>query len=416
MEVIEYLGFAYGVFVVMIGLELGYSVWRKDGNYRFAEAVANLAQGIAFQTFEFFTAPLVAVPAALVATHLAPYTLPSDEVWAWVVAFLIYEFCVYWTHRFGHTMNFFWGSHAAHHASEDYNLAAALRQPIFQSVINWPFLLPAALLGLSADMLVVLSVVSFLYQFWIHTRYVGRLGPLDWLLSTPSNHRVHHGREAKYLDKNYGAILMIFDHLFGTYQREEEEPGYGLVEPIGSWNPLWGNVFLWLRTWREAVAATRWSDKLTIWFRDPTWVAEGVERPEKRRALDMDGKRRLRAEEQTIPGRISAYVCAHGCLAVALLVALIYLGPTWPWLVSAGLAIYIVAGLLSGGGLLEGKRWAQPLEIARNLASIPLLALMLEAPLPLIVAAGITLSALALVLARPPTSQQVNTTSPRPGT
>ena len=121
-----------------------------------------------------------------------------------------------------------------------------------------------------------MSSFDTLYQFWIHTRLIGKLGPVEWVFNTPSHHRVHHARNPKYLDKNYAGSLIIWDRMFGTFQAEEEEPVYGLVKPLNSWNPLWANLHVWNELFRDAWLAPRWSDKLRIWFMPPGWRPEGL--------------------------------------------------------------------------------------------------------------------------------------------
>ena len=193
-----------------------------------------------------------------------------------IVLFLGVDCAYYWFHRIAHEYNAPWAGHVVHHSSEDYNLAVALRQGTFQGVFSWVFYLPLALLGYPPAWFAAMSSFDTLYQFWIHTRLIGKLGPLEWVLNTPSHHRVHHGRNPKYLDKNYAGTLIIWDRMFGTFQAEEEEPVYGLTKPLNSWNPLWANLHVWRDLCRDAWLAPRWVDKLRIWFMPQGWRPEGL--------------------------------------------------------------------------------------------------------------------------------------------
>src|SRR5690606_31238042 len=151
------------------------------------------------------------------------------------------DFAYYWWHRASHRISFLWAAHVVHHQSEDYNLAVALRQAWFTSLSSWVLNLPLAFLGVPPLVYGVCAALNTLYQFWIHTRLVGKLGPLEWVLNTPSHHRVHHGIDAPYLDTNYGGVFIVFDRLFGTFVEETHEPRYGTLDPIRSFDPVWAN-------------------------------------------------------------------------------------------------------------------------------------------------------------------------------
>jgi hypothetical protein len=157
---------------------------------------------------------------------------------------VLYDFCYYWVHRAGHEINLFWASHVIHHSSEDFNLATALRQSATGFYFKWAFYLPLALLGIPTKVFVVVALIDLLYQYWVHTQLVRRLGILERFLVTPSNHRVHHGQNDYCIDKNYGGIFSLWDQLFGTYadERADEKIIYGIRKPLNSWDPVWANV------------------------------------------------------------------------------------------------------------------------------------------------------------------------------
>jgi sterol desaturase/sphingolipid hydroxylase (fatty acid hydroxylase superfamily) len=168
--------------------------------------------------------------------QLTPLKMGSGPL-AWVLLFFGDDLCYYWYHRVHHESRFFWGSHVVHHSSQHYNLSTALRQP-WVPMTGLPFWAPLALLGFSPAMIVTAQSISLLYQYWIHTESIGRLGPLEWVLNTPSHHRVHHAANPQYLDKNYAGILIIWDRLFGTFAPEVERPVYGLTKNIQTFNPV----------------------------------------------------------------------------------------------------------------------------------------------------------------------------------
>ena len=184
------------------------------------------------------------------------------------------DFFYYWFHRWSHEVNAGWAAHIVHHQSEEMNLAVALRQSVFQGALSWVFYLPLALVGFPPAMFLTVSALNTLYQFWIHTRAIGKLGPLEWVLNTPSHHRVHHGRNPKYIDRNHAGSLIVWDRMFGTFQEEEEEPVYGITRPLASWNPVWANFHYWAELWRTARRATRLQDRFRIFWKPPGWRPE----------------------------------------------------------------------------------------------------------------------------------------------
>jgi sterol desaturase/sphingolipid hydroxylase (fatty acid hydroxylase superfamily) len=202
---------------------------------------------------------------------------PQADIWnhwyGWLLALLLYDLCYYWLHRAGHEVAVFWAAHAAHHQSQHYNLSTALRQTSTGALLGWLFYLPMAALGVPPVLFGIVALVDLLYQFWVHTEHVGRLGWFDRVFCSPSNHRVHHAINDHYLDRNYGGILVLWDRLFGTFTPEREPCIYGTRTPLNSWDPIWANFAVYAQLWQRAVAAPHWSDKLRVWLQPPSWLA-----------------------------------------------------------------------------------------------------------------------------------------------
>src|SRR5262249_31545420 len=214
-----------------------------------------------------------------------------------------------------------------------------------------------------------------LYQFWIHTRTIGKLGPLEWVLNTPSHHRVHHARNPKYLDKNYAGTLIIWDRMFGTFQAEEEEPVYGLTKPLNSWNPIWANLHVWRDLCRDAWLAPRWLDKVRIWFMPQGWRPAGL--PPNPIAPEVTNQTVIRYETQ-VPRGLNAYALAQVAGALPLTVGLMAAGASLPRGELAGLAALALWALLDIGGIFDHRRWALSSEVLR----LPVTAVVLAARLP----------------------------------
>jgi len=193
------------------------------------------------------------------AYELAPFKMPMNAWWAWLILLFVDDFAYYWFHRISHEVRFFWNFHVVHHSSNQYNLSVAMRQSWFSGLAHWIFYLPIAFLGFPLWAFVTMHGLNLIYQFWIHTKLVGKLGFLEKIFNTPSHHRVHHGVNNEYLDKNYAGIFIIWDKMFGSFVEESEEVRYGIIKPLESYNWLWINT----HGWAEMLAATREKKTLT---------------------------------------------------------------------------------------------------------------------------------------------------------
>ena len=353
MNELQLLSLGYVLFVVLIAGELAWSKYRNDGGYRLGEFVVNIGHGAVFQVFDGFTKALVLVPFLFVA-QFSVFELPLDTVWGWFLGLLVYDFASYWKHRHHHEIGFLWAVHGVHHAASDFNFAAALRQALFQNVTGWLWWAPLAFV-MPLEMFIGLAVFDYLYQFVQHTRYVPKLGPIEWVMNTPSHHRVHHGTEPEYLDKNYGGILIIWDRMFGTFAEEQQEPVYGLTKPLNDLNPVWGNFALWVDLFRASEGRSL-ADRLKVFFGGPEMldrVAPGV--------VERDYAPMENAE---IPASRLRYV-AISYVGLPLLLGALAWVPESQMGLRIGLGVLLIASTLTPGGLLEQRVWAKPLEGAR---------------------------------------------------
>lgn len=211
--------------------------------------------------------------------EFAPVTMPMETWWSWALLVVIDDLAYYWFHRFSHEMRFLWNFHVVHHSSEQYNLSVAVRQSWFGGAAHWIFYLPLAFIGFPFPAFVFVHGLNLIYQFWIHTKMIDRLGPLEWVFNTPSHHRVHHGVNEQYLDKNYGGIFIVWDRLFGTFEDELEEVRYGIVKPVDSYNALWINLHAWFEMADAMRGAHGIRNKLRCVFGSPNIDQIGEDRP-----------------------------------------------------------------------------------------------------------------------------------------
>lgn len=209
-----------------------------------------------------------------------PWTIPM-EWWTWVMGLLAADFTYYWMHRLEHEHRILWASHSVHHSSQDYNLSVSLRLSIVEGLFEWAFLIPMVLIGFNPFQAVISLVFVVQYQTWIHTEHIQKLGWLDEVFNTPSVHRVHHGSNKKYLDKNYGGVLMVWDKLFGTFQREEEKVVYGLTKNINTHNPFTINFIEYHNIWLDVKQCRSLKDQAKIVLGDLNWRPSYFEQQEK---------------------------------------------------------------------------------------------------------------------------------------
>ena len=198
----------------------------------------------------------------------------GDGPWAFAAAFVAVDFAYYWFHRFHHEVRVLWASHVPHHSSERYNLSTALRQS-WTPFTGLPFYLPLAFFFSPAQVATAYGI-NLLYQFWIHTELIDRLGPLEWVFNTPSHHRVHHGANVQYLDRNYAGVLIVWDRWFGSFEPEAERVRYGLTKNIQSWNPVYAAFHEFVAVFRDALRAPSLRDAVGYLLQPPGWKPQGA--------------------------------------------------------------------------------------------------------------------------------------------
>ena len=246
---------------------------RPQGDRRLwtLDTLASLSTQIPFYVVELGTTIAMLGSYFVLWDHVTPVQLPIN--WATIALGIVAaDFAYYWEHRTSHEIRLLWTGHAVHHSSPIFNTAVAFRFGPFEPVVAVLFHLPLILAGFHPAIVILGELTVQAYQFWIHTDVIGRLGPLDAVLNTPSNHRVHHGSDDKYLDRNHGGILIVWDRLFGTYQAEEETPTYGLTTPINTTNPLkvWFSEFPPL--FQDLRTAGSWRARWAFLVNRPGWT------------------------------------------------------------------------------------------------------------------------------------------------
>jgi sterol desaturase/sphingolipid hydroxylase (fatty acid hydroxylase superfamily) len=256
------------LFSAMIALEAWFDTRQKAEAYEKWDAWTNIALGFG----SLFWGAFLGIGIGIIYTFfydLAPYKFPADAWWSWAILFFADDFAYYWFHRISHESRFFWNFHVVHHSSEHFNLSVAVRQSWFSGLAHWIFYAPLMLLGFAPWMQLLVHGFNLLHQFWIHTPFVKRMGFLEYFLNTPSHHRVHHGVNDKYIDRNYAGALIVWDRLFGTYTEESEKPRYGIIKPVKSNNLLWINTHGWYEMYEAMKQRKTFLGKLRCIFASP---------------------------------------------------------------------------------------------------------------------------------------------------
>jgi len=372
------IALAVPFFLLALLLELTVDRLKQTGYYRSNDAINSLSAGILSESTGYFTKLVSYSIWAFILSHFALFEWQRSwfdaslsGIFLWVLAAVLWDFCYYWNHRFGHEMSVLWAAHAVHHQSEEYNLSTALRQTSSSFLFSWIFYVPLFLIGIPADVLVTVAAVNLIYQFWVHTRFIDRLGVLDRILVTPSNHRVHHAQNERYIDKNYGGIFVLWDRLFGTFAEESDlDPVvFGVRKPLASWNPIWANFQVYNYLLFDAVNTRRWRDKIAVWFRHTGWRPADVAAAYPKRNSDLTTFKKY--NPTITPGR-RWYVLAQFAVVVAtallISVAFAELGAR---AVLAPLLL-LWTQLYTLGLLNDGRSYAAKLELVRLLVIVPI--------------------------------------------
>jgi len=271
--------FAIPVFIALIIIEVVINAKKNLNLYKFKDSTANITMGLGSvviglltKTFAFFV--------FLWIYQFRLFEIPNTW-WMWSLLLLADDFTFYWYHRLAHQIRFFWAAHVQHHSSEHMNFSVALRQSWGEPFIKFLFYIWLPFIGFNPVSILIMQAISLVYQFFPHTKLIGKLGPIEWIFNTPSHHRVHHATQVQYLDKNHAGILIIWDRMFGTFQKEIEVPTYGITVNINSFSPLKIASHEYISLWQDMRRAKKLSDKIKYLINPPGWSHDGENRTSK---------------------------------------------------------------------------------------------------------------------------------------
>lgn len=379
-KVTPYILYAIPVFFILIGIEIFAARVKKAKVYRLNDAITNISCGLVQQVFAVLMRGILLFGYLFLHENFRLFDLDASKWWVWVVCFVGVDFCYYWFHRYAHEISVMWGGHIVHHQSEEYNLSVALRQGAFQGMFSWAFYLPLAFLGFDPVVFLVVAQFQTLYQFWIHTRLIHLMPKwFEFIFNTPSHHRVHHGINPKYIDRNHGGTLIIFDRMFGTFQLEEEAVVYGVTKPLESWNPVWANFDYFKDVFKLITRCKNPIDMIKVLIKGPGWRPDYLGGPQFPQPITTEAFRKYDTEKSKSVG---PYVLFQYVLLLAgASTFLLFSGKIkqnfegWVammWLVGiAGLIFFSTANM---GALLAGKPWGNWAEWPRMALTAAVLA------------------------------------------
>ncbi|OLY92150.1 Sterol desaturase/sphingolipid hydroxylase, fatty acid hydroxylase superfamily [Cnuella takakiae] len=382
------LALAIPLFLFFILLEYAAARRQKKQTHQYAESIANLNVGIAERVTDMLTTGSFYFLFDYLHRHFAVWHIEAN-VWTWILLFLATDFVWYWYHRAGHRINIFWSVHVVHHQSEDFNYTVSTRITILQAVARALFWSVLPLVGFPAHMIAVLLLVHGAYPFFTHTQVIGKLGWLEYIIVTPSHHRVHHSSNPEYLDKNYGDMLIIWDKLFGTFALEKSEPRYGLTTPLNSYSFLWQHFHFILElviSWRRAAG---WKAKLRVLFGKPDDIDPRIR-------LLLEKKLLRRKELQVHSPTLLRFVLVQTVATLVLLFCTIWFRENLAPFQVGALALLMLLTVVNSGAMLEQRQWVFHLDYLR----LVLAGLLFYTYLPHVMAAYIIILLLSLVLAK----------------
>lgn len=351
--------------LLLLIAEIIFSVTQKKGLYSFQDTMANLGTGIGNQCVNLAVAFFVYKWYGWL-FQFAPYEIPATW-YTLIILLLVQDFIFYWFHRIGHSINIFWAAHMPHHSSEEFNYSVGIRASFTQRLFQFMFFdWVLVLIGFSPEMVYAMAGVHLFLAFCHHTRVIKRLGWFEKYFVTPSHHRVHHGVNPQYLDKNFSEFLIIWDKIFGTYEEEVEEICYGLTHPPRSWDPIYINFQYWKQLWDDMIAAPIFWDKIRLWFMPLGWRPRGLEQMDKDKRIGYGLEEQVKYSSKQFKGT-KIYLISQLILGLGVMFITINMKfplDEWDRILLTGTLFFMI---INWGGILMARAWAIPSEIIRLL-------------------------------------------------
>lgn len=386
---LNYLAFVLPVFLIFCGLEYYFSRKKNRQVFHFNETISNLNVGIFERTCDLFTTGLFYFFFSWLYERYAIFHFDSN-LFSWIVLFLLTDFLWYWYHRWGHKVNILWSVHVVHHQSDDFNFTVSARITVFQAFFRSVFWSFIPVIGFPPEMITIMLLVHGAYPFFTHTQLVGKLGILEKILVTPSHHRLHHSSNEKYLDKNFGDMLIIWDKLFGTFTEEDEQEQaiYGITMPLNSYSFLWQHFHFLMETVTACKRANSWTGKWRAFFGKPEYIDPMIRK-------ELEQKLLCRRPDQPLSKVLIHYISFNTIFLFAFVFLFLLFGhyQTPLQLVAGGL--FAGVSVIHTSAVLEQRRWVFHIAFTRMLLMFCYLCLIFPHT-PIIIPVGLLVLLLTL--------------------
>lgn len=365
-----FITFAIPFFFLLMAVEYAIGHSKKETYYRFNDSISDLSTGILSQLSGIFLKTLTLFGYFYIFENFRITTFTISSPISWILAIILWDFFYYWLHRLSHEVNILWAGHVIHHHSEEYNLIVALRQTSLGGIFSWVFFIPMAVIGIDPWVYLAAGQINLIYQYWVHTKSVRSIGTLgEYLLSTPSHHRVHHAINPKYIDKNHGGIFIIWDRLFGTFQKEEEEPVYGTVKPLRSFNPIWANYHYYYELIHTAWKTEGFQNKLKVFYKPPGYFPPEQGKEEGFVEIPGVSVDTFQKYNPVLTRGKKLYILAWFIFILLVSFSYLLFLPRFGWSERLSLSLWIAFSLLVLNALMEDKKWANALDLIRILST-----------------------------------------------
>lgn len=372
------LGIVIALFLAILVYEVFISVKTGVRVFNLSDALVNTYCAILERSFDIFYAVIFLMASQYVYENIAPFQIELNA-FTWILGIVIFDFIAYWFHRLSHEINFLWAAHIVHHQSEELNFTTVFRVSFFAVIFRSFFFIWMPFIGFDAIAILTFGVFLGAYQFVTHSRLIGKLGFLEEIFTTPSHHRVHHGRNQKYMDHNYGHILIIWDKMFGTFVREDEEPEYGITSGFESNSAIRAQFSYWKDLFTRSFRTKGFKNKMLVFLKGPAWTPEDIDFLPHEYKVDESGHRLKR--DVRLSKEYGAYILLATFMTLTLFFHLAYIGkgiaePTFELIFGniqiIALSIAMLISVFAHGQMLEQSRLAVAAELLR-LTAIPII-------------------------------------------
>ena len=363
---------AIPIFFILILCEYLYGVIAKNNTYRLNDAFSSISLGMISRLPVILNLGILwGLTYNFIVKDFNLGIFQNDHWTTWAVAFLLYDLSYYWMHRLSHEIKILWASHVVHHQSEEYNLSTALRQTGTGFLFTSIFYIPMILLGIPLKIFITVAAINLIYQFWVHTEHIKKIGFIELVFVTPSHHRVHHAQNPEYVDTNHGGVFIIWDKLFGTFveERSDLKPIYGTVKPLRSWNPIWANFEIFHQMFKDAIYTKKITDKIKLWFSATGWRPDDVV---KRFPSQVNDLTAFKKYDPAITKEIRIFAFLQFLIINVISTAIIFTLNDQTYTEKLIFAVILILSVTSISMLLENIKGSYGLEFARSIVVVAL--------------------------------------------